>query len=99
MQFPAATRWLEPMIGKPRVGSRGPGALGLATALALADAGCRVTIYDPADPGANASGVAAGMLAPAFESILDPASDGHFPLLLARSGPVAGAGRPRGGRA
>lgn len=61
----------------------GAGALGLTTALALADRGAQVTVFDPAPPLANASGVAAGMLAPAFESILDPAAAPHFDLLMA----------------
>lgn len=61
----------------------GAGALGLATALALADTGARVTVFDPAGEAQNASGVAAGMLAPAFEAALDPAAAPHFDLLLA----------------
>jgi glycine oxidase len=61
----------------------GAGVLGLATALALADAGCRVTLSDPAAVGANASAVAAGMLAPVFEAALDPAAAAHLDLLLA----------------
>ncbi|MDB5445996.1 MAG: D-amino acid oxidase family protein [Phenylobacterium sp.] len=61
----------------------GAGALGLACALALAEAGFKVTVCDPADPAANASGVAAGMLAPVYEAVLDPAAQGHFDLLLA----------------
>jgi glycine oxidase len=61
----------------------GAGVLGLAVALALADAGCRVTVCDPAAAGENASGVAAGMLAPVFEAALDPAAATHFDLLLA----------------
>src|SRR5512146_1033213 len=60
----------------------GAGALGLSTALALADAGCEVTVYDPA-AGANASAVAAGMLAPVFEAVLDPEAAPAFALLLA----------------
>jgi glycine oxidase len=60
----------------------GAGVLGLTTALALADAGARVTVCDPAGPGDNASGVAAGMLAPVFEAVLDPAAAGAFDLLL-----------------
>lgn len=59
----------------------GAGALGLATALALAEAGCRVTVCDPG--GANASSVAAGMLAPAFEAVLDETAAPHLDLLLA----------------
>lgn len=61
----------------------GAGALGLTTALALADAGAQVTVYDPATDGDNASGVAAGMLAPAFEATLDSEAAPHFDLLLA----------------
>jgi glycine oxidase len=61
----------------------GAGALGLASALALADAGAQVTVCDPAPSGANASGVAAGMIAPAFEAVLDAAARPHFDVLLA----------------
>lgn len=49
----------------------GGGALGAALAVVLARAGPRVTLADPALTGANASGVAAGMLAPVFESLFD----------------------------
>ena len=59
----------------------GAGVMGLAAALRLVDAGAAVTLCDPAAAGDNASGVAAGMLAPGFESILDASSDGHFALL------------------
>ena len=58
------------MTGGPNVTVAGAGALGLCAALALADAGCRVEVCDP-DPRASASAVAAGMLAPVFEAILD----------------------------
>lgn len=61
----------------------GAGALGLTTALALADAGAQVTVFDPAPEAANASGVAAGMLAPAFEAVLDAGARPHFDLLIA----------------
>jgi glycine oxidase len=57
----------------------GAGALGLTSALALADAGCSVTVCDPAETP-QASGVAAGMLAPVFEAVLD---DAPFDLLIA----------------
>ena len=70
------------MSGARRIRVAGAGALGLTTALALADAGWRVEVFDPA-PGANASSVAAGMLAPAFETVLDASSLGHFDLLAA----------------
>ncbi len=59
----------------------GAGVLGLATAVALADAGCAVTVCDPADR--NASGVAAGMIAPAFEAALDESARPHAGLLMA----------------
>jgi glycine oxidase len=57
--------------------------LGLACALRLAQAGARVTLCDPAGAADNASGVAAGMLAPAFESVLDGEGCAHLDLLLA----------------
>jgi glycine oxidase len=60
----------------------GAGALGLGAALALAEAGCAVSVWDPASEG-SASAVAAGMLAPGFESALDTASAGDLDLLLA----------------
>lgn len=71
------------MSGQVSVTIAGAGALGLASALALADAGARVTVYDPAEPCANASGVAAGMIAPAFEAVLDAAARPHLDVLLA----------------
>ncbi|MDP2258843.1 MAG: FAD-dependent oxidoreductase [Caulobacter sp.] len=61
----------------------GAGALGLCIALELARGGAEVSLLDPAAPGDNASGVAAGMLAPAFETALDAASADHGDLLLA----------------
>jgi glycine oxidase len=61
----------------------GAGALGAATALALARAGKPVVLLDEAPLGRNASGVAAGMLAPAMESALDRVSAGRFGLLRA----------------
>ncbi len=60
----------------------GAGALGLSTALALADAGCTVKLCDPALEAANASGVAAGMLAPVFETVLDGEGPDDLALLL-----------------
>jgi glycine oxidase len=60
----------------------GAGALGLSTALALAEAGCSVRICDPANE-ASASAVAAGMLAPVFEAALDAETAGDLDLLLA----------------
>lgn len=70
------------MTGRAKVTVAGAGALGLASALALADAGCDVTVRDPS-PHASASAVAAGMIAPVFEAVLDPAAAPAFDLLLA----------------
>jgi glycine oxidase len=61
----------------------GSGALGSACALTTAQAGARVTLIDNAALAANASGIAAGMLAPAFESALDSVSAGQFAMLAA----------------
>lgn len=70
------------MSSSPTVTIAGAGVLGWTIALALADAGCdRVTIRDPG--GANASSVAAGMLAPVFEAALDPVSRPQLDLLMA----------------
>ncbi len=41
-----------------------------------------MTVADSADPADSASGIAAGMLAPVFESLLDPVAP-PFPLLMA----------------
>ena len=60
----------------------GAGALGLTAALALADAGFSVSVYDPAGAAGNASSVAAGLLAPAFESVFDSVPKIDFDLLL-----------------
>jgi glycine oxidase len=65
-----------------RVVVAGAGAIGSAIAIVLARRGARVTLTDPARVGDNASGVAAGMLAPASEALLDAACEGHFPLML-----------------
>jgi len=71
------------MIGlsKARLMVVGGGALGACTALGLIRAGARVTLVDSAPATHSASGVAAGMLAPAFESVLDPQSGLSFDLL------------------
>lgn len=66
-----------------RVVIAGAGAFGSAIALELARREAAVVLADPAPLGANASGVAAGMLAPAMEVGLDPLSGGHFALLTA----------------
>jgi glycine oxidase len=61
----------------------GAGAFGSTVALALARIGTAVTVVDPAARADNASGVAAGMLAPAFEALLDAPVAGRFELLRA----------------
>src|SRR5579862_1068388 len=61
----------------------GAGAIGSTVAYVLARAGHAVTVVDPLPTGANASGVAAGMLAPAFESLFDEETQGRFALLSA----------------
>jgi glycine oxidase len=64
-----------------RVAVAGAGAIGAAVALALARAGLDVTIFDPRPLGDNASGVAAGMLAPVAEALFDPASASHLDVM------------------
>ncbi|HEU4405021.1 MAG TPA: glycine oxidase ThiO [Polyangiaceae bacterium] len=46
----------------------GGGVVGLASALALADEGARVTVLERGAPGAEASGAAAGILSPQIEA-------------------------------
>jgi glycine oxidase len=46
----------------------GGGIIGCASAFELAKAGCAVTLFERATPGAEASGAAAGLLAPIDES-------------------------------
>jgi glycine oxidase len=57
----------------------GAGVLGLAVATELAARGTDVRVIDPGDP--NASAIAAGMIAPAFESLLDGADAARAALL------------------
>jgi glycine oxidase len=59
----------------------GGGAVGSVTALRLLRCGADVLLIDSAARGDNASGVAAGMLAPVFEALLDPVSTDHFAWL------------------
>ena len=61
----------------------GAGVFGLATGLALAEAGMKVRLVAATPPDLTASGVAAGMLAPAFEMALDPPATDALDLLLA----------------
>ena len=64
-----------------KVAVAGAGAMGSAVAVRLARAGFKVTVFDPAAPGDNASGVAAGMLAPVSEALFDPVSRGHLSIM------------------
>jgi glycine oxidase len=64
-----------------RVVVAGAGAIGSVLALVLARRGAEALLADPAARGDNASGVAAGMLAPACEALLDAKSASHFSLL------------------
>jgi glycine oxidase len=56
----------------------GAGVIGRTAAFVLARAGHAVTIVDPDPDGDNASRIAAGMLAPAFEALFD---GGRYELL------------------
>ncbi|ATC25334.1 FAD-dependent oxidoreductase [Caulobacter vibrioides] len=64
-----------------RIAVAGAGALGSAVALRLAQRGFRVTVFDPSPGDANASSVAAGMLAPVSEALFDPASRNHLDIM------------------
>lgn len=64
-----------------KIAVAGAGAFGSAVALRLAQAGWTVTVFDPSPPGVNASGVAAGMLAPVSEALFDPVSRDHLSLM------------------
>ncbi len=66
-----------------RVVVAGAGALGSAIAWRLQADGARVVRLDGAASDRSASGVAAGMLAPAFETLLDEMSVGRYGLLQA----------------
>jgi len=60
----------------------GAGAFGSVVAVELARRGADVTVIDARPLAQNASGIAAGMLAPAFEAVLDPVSAGCFDLFV-----------------
>ena len=66
-----------------RVLVAGAGVVGSAVALTLRRQGATVVLADPDPPEGNASLVAAGMLAPALEAVLDPGASEHFPLFKA----------------
>lgn len=62
----------------------GAGVLGLTVAVELTARGRHVCVVDPGDT--NASSVAAGMIAPAFESVLDGADPARAELFRAARG-------------
>ena len=61
----------------------GAGVVGLCVALELQTRGVEVILVDEGAAGANASVVAAGMVAPAFEAALEEPGRGRLPLLRA----------------
>lgn len=69
------------MSSQPTVVVAGAGAVGLCTAVGLAEVGCAVILCDGVARRANASGVAAGLLAPAIESAMEADLARHFPIL------------------
>lgn len=66
-------------MSSPDVIVIGAGVLGLCSAAELAARGHAVTVLDPG--GSNASSAAAGMIAPAMESLIDGLSPAHAALL------------------
>src|SRR6185312_8992961 len=81
-------RWRESVISatiavpkdRPRTIVIGAGVVGLGIAWRLAQAGCRVTVYDRGEAGRGASWAAAGMLAAAVET--EPGEEPLLPLTL-----------------
>ena len=67
------------MASSPDVIVIGAGVLGLCTAAELAARGHAVTVIDPGGP--NASSIAAGMIAPALESLLEDVTTAPAALL------------------
>src|SRR5262249_25693400 len=55
-------------VGRVKITVVGGGVIGCATAYELAKAGCAVTLFERATPGAEASGAAAGLLTPVGDS-------------------------------
>lgn len=76
---------MRPMtrLGQQTIVIAGAGSIGATCALELARLGYAVTVIDPAPLGQNTSGMAAGMLAPTFEAVLDNAGLEVFELYLA----------------
>jgi len=67
--------------GSPKVAVVGAGVIGCGIALRLAQGGAAVTLLDQAEPGAEASSAAAGMIAPQLEEC----AEGPFFELLIKS--------------
>jgi glycine oxidase len=65
---------------RPKTIVIGAGVIGLSIAWRLAQAGCRVTVYDKGAAGHGASWAAAGMLAAALET--EPGEEALLPLAL-----------------
>jgi len=65
---------------RPKTVVIGAGVIGLGIAWRLAQAGCRVTVYDRGEAGRGASWAAAGMLAAAVET--EPGEETLLPLAL-----------------
>ena len=72
-----------PSLKGARWAVAGAGVLGASIAWRMAMAGAKVVLCDPAASGDNASGVAAGMLAPAMEAALDAQTGFSFTELAA----------------
>ena len=66
-----------------RLAIAGAGVFGLAIAVRAAAAGAQVQVWDPAPFGDNASGMAAGMIAPVGEVLFDASSAAHLDLFRA----------------
>ncbi len=71
----------EQDLAGARVLVLGAGVLGAATAAIASRRGAEVTLVDRSLALDNASAVAAGMIAPGFEAVLDPGGVGHAALL------------------
>lgn len=63
-----------------RVAVAGAGVLGLSIGALAARRGARVVVFDPAARADNASGVAAGMLSPALETVLEGGDAARYAL-------------------
>jgi glycine oxidase len=94
----------SPRLAGLRIAVAGAGVFGLCVALRFARAGADVTVFDPAPTAANASGVAAGMIAPFGELVYDGLDAGLWPLFqtardawLPLEASIAGVSLQRGG--